>query len=400
MDAAKNPFAPSAGSQPPELAGRSANLEKSRIALERIKSGRPERSSLLTGLRGVGKTVLLNRIQQMAEENGYLSTLIESPEDKSLAELLAPPLRQIILKLDRSEGRKDKLQSAIGALRAFASVFKINIGDIGIGIEPTPGVADSGSLSQDITDLLVAIGDAAKESSTPVAILIDELQYVKPVELAALIAGIHRVGQKGLPLVLYGAGLPQLAGLTGKAKSYAERLFEFQEIGPLDSNDAKQAIREPIEREGATINDDALEEIVTTTEGYPYFLQEWGSHAWKHAPRSPITKGDVGLATKDAVAALDRGFFRVRFDRLTKGEKEYLRAMAELGRGPHRSGDIANKLKRGVEQVAPIRATAIAKGMIYAPAHGDNAFTVPKFDEYMRRVMPDFLPHIQTKKHS
>ncbi len=398
MNDVTNPFAPGAGTQPPELTGRKINLEQARVILERIKNGRSVRSALLIGLRGVGKTVLLNRIGQIADEGDYCSILIESPEDRPLAELLAAPLRQVLLRLDRKEGAKEKIHKAISALRAFASAFKISIGDIGIGINPEPGIADSGSLDNDVTDLLVTIGEAAREAKTAVAILIDELQYVKEKELAALLSGIHRVGQRNLPLIVFGAGLPQLAGLTGKAKSYAERLFEFQEIGPLGETDARTAIKEPIEREGVSINKNALDEIVTATEGYPYFLQEWGFHAWKCATVSPITLADVKNATDEAIKALDKGFFRVRFDRLTKSEKDYLRAMAELGRGPHRSGDIAAKLSRPVEQVAPTRANVIAKGMVYAPAHGDNAFTVPKFDEYMRRVMPEFTPHTPKKR--
>lgn len=218
------------------------------------------------------------------------------------------------------------------------------------------------------------------------------MQYVNEAELGALLAGLHRVGQLGLPLVMFGAGLPQLIGLTGRAKSYAERLFTFQRIGPLDEQDARAAVREPIEREGALIDEDALAELVRATEGYPYFLQEWGSHAWNHAEQSPISIDDVRASTETAIAALDQGFFQVRFDRLTPTERDYLRAMAELGRGPHRSGDIAAKLGRQVEQVAPIRANVIAKGMAYAPAHGDTAFTVPMFDDYLRRVIPEFIP--------
>jgi hypothetical protein len=324
--------------------------------------------------------------------------LIEAPEERRLAELLVPALRGILLRLDMGEGVKNKLREALAALRAFASTFKVTIGDVGVGITERPGIADSGTLDSDVTDLLVAVGEAAAERGTAVALLIDELQYVEEPDLAAFLAALHRVGQKNLPLVIFGAGLPQLVGLTGKAKSYAERLFEFKEIGPLDVADARAAVREPIEREGASIEDAALDALVQVTEGYPYFLQEWGSHAWLRATSSPIAVQDVSTATQDAIAALDKGFFHVRFDRLTPAERDYLRAMAELGRGPHRSGDIAAKLARPVEQVAPIRANVIAKGMAYAPAHGDTAFTVPMFDAYMRRVMPEFAPRAPRKR--
>ncbi len=401
MDAALNPFAPGAGTQPPELTGRDLNLEHARVTLERIKNGRLSRSSLLIGLRGVGKTVLLNRIKKMAELTGYYSVFIESPEATPVAELLAPYLRQILLQIDLVQGAKDKMRKALGALRGFASTFKLEIGDIGVGVTPASGTADSGTLEKDLTDLLVSIGEAAQESSTAVAIFIDELQYVEHKELGALIAGIHRIGQLNLPFVLFGAGLPQLAGLTGKAKTYAERLFEFQEIGPLKDEDARAAIKEPIERAKATIDEEALAELVRSTEGYPYFLQEWGLHAWNHAQASHITLKNIHEAERTAITALDQSFFRVRFDRLTKGEKEYLRAMASLGSGPHhRTGDIAAQLKRTVNSVAPTRANAIAKGMIFSPSYGDNAFTVPKFDEYMRRVMPSLSLHTPMKQNS
>ena len=399
MDAALNPFAPGAGTQPPELTGRTDNLEHARVTLERIKNGRFSRSSLLVGFRGVGKTVLLNRIKKMAEGIGYYSVFIESPEATPVAKLLAPYLRQILLQIDLVEGAKEKMRKALGALRAFASTFKLEIGDIGVGVTAASGTADSGHLEKDLTDLLVSIGEAAQESSTAVAIFIDELQYVEHKELGALIAGIHRIGQLNLPFVLFGAGLPQLAGLTGKAKTYAERLFEFQEIGPLKDTDARAAIKGPIERTGASIDEDALLKLVKSTEGYPYFLQEWGLHAWNHAQTSRITIKDVQEAERAAIIVLDQSFFRVRFDRLTKGEKEYLRAMADLGSGPHyRSGDIATPFGRSVDRVAPTRANAIAKGMIYSPSYGDNAFTVPKFDEYMRRVIPNFSPNMSMNK--
>ncbi len=392
MDAAKNPFAPGAGTQPPELTGRTENLERARIVLERIKRGYSDRSTLLIGLRGVGKTVLLNRIHKMATERGYYGVLIESPEENQLAELLTPYLRQILLQLDLIEGVKEKLRNAMAALRSFASTFKVEIGDIGIGVTPTVGAADSGILDKDLTDLFVSIGEAAKESSASVALFIDELQYVDQKQLSALLAGIHRVGQLNLLFVVFGAGLPQLAGLTGKAKSYAERLFEFQTIGPLKEADAKEAVKGPIERAGASIDTGALSALVAATEGYPYFLQEWGLHTWSCAPNPRITLTDVKNANNAAIAALDQSFFRVRFDRLTKTEKEYLRAMSDLGRGAHRSSEIATRLNRSIEQVAPTRANVIAKGMIFSPSYGDNDFTVPKFDEYMRRTIPNFIP--------
>jgi type II secretory pathway predicted ATPase ExeA len=395
----RNPFTPGAGTQPPELTGRTHILQRAETTLERIKARRHDRSSLLVGLRGVGKTVLLNRIYAEAEAKGFHAIILEAPEGRALADLIAGPMRQALLRLDLGEGLKDKVRRGLAILRAFASTFEVTIGDVGVGVKPAPGSADSGLLESDVTDLLVAVGEAAAERKSGVALLIDELQYLKLADLSALLAGLHRVSQLNLPLVMFAAGLPQLVGLTGKAKSYAERLFVIEELGPLGATDARKAIEEPIEREGAQIRRGALYEIIHATEGYPYFLQEWGAHAWNAAKASPITPADVREATKSAVAALDQAFFRVRFDRLTPAERNYLRAMAELGPGPHRSSDIARMLGRTVEKTAPLRARVIAKGMAYAPAHGDTAFTVPKFDEYLRRVIPSFTrPQVRKRK--
>ncbi len=391
MDPTRNPFTPSAGRQPPELAGRAAVLQRAQVTLRRVRGGRHDRSALLIGLRGVGKTVLLNRIFEIAEIEGYQTAYLEAPEDKQLADLLAPMLRQILLRLDLRKGAADKVQKAIGALRAFASVFEIKIGDIGVGVK-NPGAADSGSLEADVTDLLVAVGEAAREKDVAIALFVDELQYVRAHELAALITALHRVSQLELPILLFGAGLPQLVGITGQAKSYAERLFHFESIGQLSDSDAADAIRKPIEEEGESIDPKALRGIIKATRGYPFFLQQWGKHTWNQAFASPISPRDVRAATPGAVAELDDGFFRVRMDRLTPSEKRYLRAMAELGPGPHGSGDVAAALGRKVESVGPTRAKLIAKGVAYAPAYGDIAFTVPMFDEYLRREIPFFVP--------
>ncbi len=321
MDPRRNPFTPGAGSQPPELTGKYSILNRPKTTLARAKARRHDRSALLVGLRGVGKTVLLNRIQAEAEAEGFHTAMLEAPEGRRLAELIAPPLRQLLLRLDMIEGAKDKAKRALAALRAFASAFEVRIGDIGVGVKSSAGVADSGVLEADLIDLLVAVGEAAAEKKGAVALFIDELQYVEESELAALIAGLHRVGQLNLPLVLFGAGLPQLVGLTGKAKSYAERLFIFQEVGPLGPIDAEKAVRDPIEREGAKIDTGALKVIVSETQGYPYFLQEWGLHAWNEASKSSISVRDVRTATDQAITALDQGFFRVRLERLTPSER-------------------------------------------------------------------------------
>ncbi|MGB0257636.1 MAG: ATP-binding protein [Coraliomargarita sp.] len=390
MDPIRNPYAPGAGSQPPELAGRDEVREFVRIALERTRIGRPNKSVLLVGLRGVGKTVLLDRMREDAETEGIYTARIEAPEDRSLPSMLAPQLRVALIKLSRKEAAKELSERALKGLAGFAKALKVKYQDLEVGIdfEPEPGLADNGDLESDLQDLLEAAGQAAKAANTCIALFIDELQYVKEEQLAALITALHRASQRRLPILLVGAGLPQLRGRLGRAKSYAERLFEFSEIGPLSKADATIALAKPAEDEGVSYQPESLEQIVRETKGYPYFLQEWGRHAWEVADQSPITKEDVTVASRQAVADLDASFFRVRFDRLTPSEKKYLKAMAELGPGPHRSGDIAGILNREVTSLAPVRNQLISKGMIWSPHHGDTAFTVPLFDEFMHRIMP------------
>jgi AAA ATPase domain len=390
MDPIRNPFAPGAGTRPPELAGREELLETVRIALERTRLRRPSKSVLMVGLRGVGKTVLLDRMKDDAEEAGIHTLRIEAPEGRSLPAILAPALRQALLRLSRIEQARALAQRALRALAGFAKALKVKYQDIEVGFdfEPEPGLADNGDLEIDLQALLEAAGAAALGASTALAVFLDEMQYVDEDELAALITSLHHTAQRGLPVILVGAGLPQLRGRMGNAKSYAERLFNFPEVGPLSPEEASLAIEKPVNDEGVEITPDALELIVKETRCYPYFVQEWGKHSWDVADASPITDEDVKQASFSAIAALDESFFRVRFDRLTPTEKRYLRAMAGLGPGPHRSGDIAEALKREVTSLGPTRSNLINKGMIYSPSHGDTAFTVPLFDEFMRRIMP------------
>jgi hypothetical protein len=390
MDPRRNPYAPGAGAPPPELAGRDALIERAAVALDRIRAGRHDKSLILVGLRGVGKTVLLNRIQLDAEARGIHGVRLEAPEDRSLPGLLAPAFRAGLLKLDRAKAATAAGKKAMKALAGFVGAMKVKFGDVEVGldVEPERGLADTGDLDVDLTDLLVAIGEAARARNTAFAVFVDELQYVEEDELASLITALHRCAQQQLPITLIGAGLPQIVGQSGRAKSYAERLFDFPEIGPLDDTAARLALAAPAKKEHVTFQVRALEEILKQTKGYPYFLQEWGKHAWSVAPASPITAAHVRRATGQALAELDASFFRVRFDRLTPAERHYLRAMAELGPGPHRSGDIAEKLGRKVNSLGPTRSALIAKGMIYSPDHGDTAFTVPLFDQFMKRTMP------------
>jgi hypothetical protein len=396
MDPLHNPFAPGAGSSPPELAGRDEIIKGATTALQRIQLGRPEKSQMLLGLRGVGKTVLLNRISQIAQDLGYLAVTLEAPEGQRLVAYLAPALKGLIVKLSKFERAKDLTVRAAAALRGLASVFKISVGEFAFEIKE-PATADSGNLEVDLPELLIATAEAAGAAEKSVALFIDEVQYLSDEDLRALIVSMHRVAQKNLPMVFFGAGLPQVAGLAGEAKSYAERLFDYPDIGPLPDEEAERAIREPIRAEDADIQQEALAKIVAVTKGYPYFLQEWGKHTWNTAPASPITPLDVDNASESATEALDKNFFRVRFDRLTPREQDYLRAMAELGPGPHRSGAIADELGVKVEKAGPLRSGLIGKGMIWSPAHGDTAFTVPMFDEFMRRAMPVWPIASETK---
>lgn len=391
MDPRINPYAPGAGTQPPELAGRDELIEKAAIALDRLRNGLAARSLLLVGLRGVGKTVLLTRIAQETEARGFVVVTIESPEKRSLPALLIPSLRMALLKLDRIAAAGELAKRTLRALGGFVGAMKVKFQDIEFGVDlgNEPGVADSGDLEHDLIDLFVELGRAAKEKKTAVVFFIDELQYVEEGQFAALITALHKCAQMQLPIALIGAGLPQLVGRAGRAKSYAERLFEYPEIGPLKEEEARRALVVPARELGVEYEEGALVEILGQTQAYPYFLQEWGKHSWHCAAASPITREDAISATELAIQELDASFFRVRFDRLTPAEKRYLRAMAELGEGPHRSGDIAHLLNRDVQTVAPTRATLIGKGMVYSPSHGDNSFTVPLFDGYMKRVMPE-----------
>jgi hypothetical protein len=392
MDPRTNPYAPRAGTQPPELAGRDDIIEKAAIALDRCRNGLSARGLLMVGLRGVGKTVLLTRIAQETEARGFAVVSIETPEKRSLPALIIPALRSALLKLDRAAATGEIIKKTLRVLGGFVAAMKLKYEDVEFGVDlgKQPGIADSGDLEHDLMELFIEVGEAVKERKSALALFIDEIQYVKEEQFAALIMALHKCAQNRLPILLIGAGLPQLVGQAGRAKSYAERLFEYPEIGPLNEFAARKALELPARKLNVAYTNDALVEILSQTQSYPYFLQEWGKHSWQCAEQSPITLENVKFATELAISELDVSFFRVRFDRLTPAEKKYLRAMAELGSGARRSGDIAHLLNKEVQAVAPTRATLIAKGMIYSPSHGDNAFTVPLFNIYMKRVMPDF----------
>ncbi len=391
MDRIKNPFFPGAGSPPPELVGRDALLEDAQVLLIRTQQMRSEKSMLLTGLRGVGKTVLLNEIERQARANAYRTISIEAHEGKPLGPLIASSLRSLLYEFSQLEGINNKVKRGLRVLRSFLGGLKMTFGDItlGLDIEPELGSADSGDLEIDLPSLFIAVAEAAQEKKTAVAIFIDEIQYFNLQELGALIMAMHKIQQRQLPLVLLGAGLPILPGLAGESKSYAERLFHFPDVGALSEKDVTKALCVPTQAAGVTFSDDALREIFQLTKGYPYFLQEWGYQSWNLAETSPITLAVVQVASKIVVARLDQNFFRVRFDRLTAGEKNFLRAMAELGPGPHHTAHIADTLNIKLPHLSQVRARLIRKGMVFSPAHGEMAFTVPLFDEFMKRAIPN-----------
>lgn len=389
MDAVDNPFSPGAGTPPPELAGRDELLEKADILLKRVLAAKSQQSLIITGLRGVGKTVLLNSMNQKAQELGYKTILVEAHDEKKLPELLVPGLRQTLFSIDKMAAAGNKAKRGLAVLKSFLSGIKVKFGEIEIGIEAEKGTADTGDIEADLPELLMAIAEAAKEKGTGVAILIDELQYLTDRDFSALIMSAHKISQINLPLVIIGAGLPQIPGMAGDSKSYAERLFDFSTVGALESQAATAALSEPIHKAKASITAEALDEIKKLTECYPYFLQEWGYVSWNTAPTRTIDLQTVNLATPKIISKLDDAFFRVRFDRLTPREKEYMRALAELGPGQHRSGDVASTLKAQVAMLGAIRDSLIKKGMIYSPTYGEITFTVPLFDQFMRRAMPE-----------
>ena len=399
MDRRHNPYAPGAGLQPPELAGRDKLMEDATTDMDRVLAKRPTKGMMLLGLRGVGKTVLLNRLHAVADEKGFHTAKIEAPEGGTLPQLLAPELRRILYDLDLKAAAGRHLRTAVATLRNFIGAFKVKTGDVEFGIEPTPGHADTGNLEQDLPDLIVAIAEAAKSRDSAIGLFVDEVQYLSGEELAALIVACHEVAQRNLPLLFIGAGLPQIAALAGNAKSYAERLFTYPQMGPLDAAAATSALAHPAQIEGVRFEDGAVAEVLRATACYPYFLQEWGFHVWNAAAKSPIRRADVTHTTPQIIAHLDANFFRVRFDRLTPLQQKYLRAMAELGPGPHKTGEIAATLGVQTAAISTVRQQLIDKGMIWSQRHGETAFTVPMFDAFMKRQMPMLEKHTPKRRH-
>lgn len=387
-----NPFAPGAGMPPPELAGRDSLLSEAKHAIKRNTTGNSARSFIYVGLRGVGKTVLLNEVQAMADEEGAITDFIEVSNNDSLSRVMIATMRAALLKLDRMRNVSDKVKQGLRILKSFIGAVKVKHGDLefSIDIDAELGVADSGTLTRDLAELFVAVGEAAKSRASSIVLLIDEIQNIQEKEYEALIMAVHRVNQRKLPVLVIGAGLPLLVKLSGQAKTYAERLFEYPSVGALGEIEASRALIQPLEVAGVNINSEATDLVIKKTQGYPYFIQEWGYQIWNRSKGPSITKKDVIRCSETAITRLDQNFFNSRYERLSEVQKQYLRAMAELGQGPYRSGDIAKILGKSTSQLGTTREGLIRNGMIFSPEYGKTAFTVPLFDEFMKRKQPDF----------
>ena len=385
MDRAANPYSPGAGVPPPALVGRTKQLDDAEVALRRHLVGRHAKSLMLTGLRGVGKTVLLVEFGRRADALGYVHEHFEADEHADLPAALGISLRKVLLRLSATHRRSAVVQRALGVLKGFTVHWSPAPG-LMIDGPTVPGPADSGDLAVDISGLLREVGEAARAHRTGVFLTVDEIQYLERDHFGALVLGLHRAAQLALPVMIAGAGLPSLLALAGEAKSYAERMFDFPGIGSLSAADAAEAIAAPAAVEGVLWDDAAVKLIVERTQGYPYLLQEFAKQAWDAAPgpdriRLPDVRASLGVT----LAELDTGFFRVRFDRTTDGERAYLRAMASLGPGPSATGAVAKALGRTTSQVGPVRDTLIKRGLCYAPRWGQLAFTVPMFADFLLR---------------
>jgi len=350
--------------------------------VKRTLIGHPAKSQILLGLRGVGKTVLLNRINQIAENEGCQTVIFEADPTQSLPEIFTVQLQRILLKLDRRKKVGDDIQTTIRLLRSFASAFKVKYGEFEVGLTHETA---TGELSIDLTDIFVSIGIAARKRETAVLILIDEMQFLSRSDLSALIVALHKTSQQQLPLLFFGAGLPQIAKLSGEAKSYSERLFEFPKVDKLDHESAIQALVKPVEDAGYKYEMEAINHILLKSDRYPFFLQVWGSHIWEIANASPFSLNDALHATERAYHALDQGFFKVRYDRLTERQKQYMEAMAMTSTLPAKSAQVSDYLNISVNQAAPIRDELIKKGIAYSPTRGLVDFTVPGFREFLQR---------------
>jgi hypothetical protein len=384
MDPVKNPYTPNAGSRPPELAGRDEQLEQFRILVARLKSGRTEQSIIAKGLRGVGKTVLLNAFEDMAESEGFLTYYHELTDESSLIQELARDAERALAMLRLSDKIAQKVRDGLAHLKTIRLA-----GPEGFGIEVDLRDASEGTLTADLTDLFLELGAAAKEKERGVIFFLDEIQFADEMHYRVLISALHRCTQKRVPISAAAAGLPQIPRLTGEARSYAERLFDFPTIASLDAQAATVALVAPARAQGVAYEEDAIELALEWTEGYPFYIQQIGKHAWNQAADSPIARRDVEEAFPAAQAALDRAIYEVRVQRATANERKYMRAMAELGEGPYRSGAVARKRGQPSTALSSVRQSLLDKGLIYATEdYGYIDFSVPRFAEFMRRHMP------------
>ncbi|PRX47619.1 AAA ATPase-like protein [Prauserella shujinwangii] len=392
MDPVRNPFAPGAGQRPPELAGRERELKAFEVVLERVSRGRPERSLVLTGLRGVGKTVLLGELRSMALRRGWGTGKIEARPDAELRRPLSAALHRAVRDLAVRHRAPDRVDDVLAVLKAFA--LKASMPDTklrdrwqpGIDVPAAQGRADSGDIEIDLVELFTDVAELAADVGTGVALLIDEMQDLAPGDVSALCAACHELSQSGAPLVVVGAGLPHVPAVLSASKSYSERLFRYARIDRLQRADADTAVVAPIEREDASITPEALDALFTTSGGYPYFIQAYGKAAWDAAPADPITAEDVRVAAPEAEAELAVGFFGSRYERATPAEREYLLAMAELTQGRDESAgtsDVAVYLGRKPSSLSPARDSLMKKGLVYSAERGHIAFTVPHFGNYL-----------------
>lgn len=398
MNPRHNPYTPNAGARPPALVGRDREVEAFDILLDRLEHGRPQQSMIVTGLRGVGKTVLLGAFRETAEQRSWVTVEAEVSRNSDFADRMARHARRALLRLAPVERWRDRSRRAAAALKSFSLTFSPD-GTVAAGLDVTAqsGVADSGDLGEDLTDLLLSLGEAAQEGSTGIVFLFDEIQFLGQHELEALIIALHKTVQRALPITLVGAGLPQIPRLAGEAKSYSERLFTFPHIGRLTNDDARKALVVPAEELDVQFESDAVDFITDYTQGYPYFIQEFGKIVWDEAPASPVTIEDAERALPIVEDKLDESFFRVRADRMTPLELFYMRAMAELGPDAHRAGEVADVLSRTAEQLGPTRSRLVDKGLLYTPGHGLAAFTVPQFDRYMKRNHALVVPPVRSR---
>jgi len=388
LDPVANPYTPNAGSRPPELAGRERELEQFETLVGRLKRGATEQSMVVRGLRGVGKTVLLNAFEDQAEAAGFITFYHELTPDSNLVDEVARDAERALGRLDLGRKLTNRIRAALGHLKTIRLT-----GPDGFGLAVDLGGADEGTIAADLTDLFLELGAAARGQETGVAIFLDELQFVDEIQYRSLISALHRATQKELPIAVAAAALPQIPLLTGEARSYAERLFDFPSIENLDEASATLALVEPARRQAIEYQPDAVSLALEWTAGYPFYIQQLGKHAWNLAAESPITDDDVKRAIPAAQAALDKSIYEVRAQRATEGERRYMRAMAELGDGPYRSGRAAEKAGLSVTQASPTRQQLMTKGLIYATEDfGFVDFTVPRFAEFMRRYMPYQAP--------